>query len=83
MTGRLDIDLTCVEDAQFLASFLYKYPRRRIPPSKPVVRLNNCLDRADKLMHAVEAGIADDRERRCTSFCIQNGVFPFLKGISL
>ncbi len=77
MTGHLYIDLTCFEE---VPSFLYNYPRRRHPSSKAVVWLMICLDRISKLIHAVQAGIADDRERRCTSFCFQSGVFPFLKG---
>ncbi|MBB4174988.1 hypothetical protein GGR93_002776 [Sulfitobacter noctilucicola] len=45
--------------------------------------LVNDLFRQSRKTHKCGTGRdADDRERRCTSFCFQNGVFPFLKGKS-
>lgn len=80
MTDRRDQEPAWIPNVPSLASFLYKYPRRRLPSSKKADRLMLCSYISDKLIHAVQAGIADDRERRCTSFCLQNGVFPLLKG---
>jgi len=74
------IDMTHAGEVTGLTSFLYKYPRRRHTTFEKVAWLTICSDRLYKLIHAVQAGIADDRERRCTSFCFQSGVFPFLKG---